>query len=83
MSIITDKQVKCNRPDIIIHNSKKRVFMRISLTIPVCTHIFRKVSAIMRKNRELDIELRKYWNLAEIKTVPIVYGALGTIRGSI
>ena len=78
MSIITDKKVMCNRPDILIHDSQARTCLIIDVAIPVCTNIVRKVAEKLTKYRELEIELQKCWNLKEVKTVPVVCGALGT-----
>ena len=83
MSIITDKKVMCNRPDILIHDSQARTCLIIDVAIPVCTNIVRKVAEKLTKYRELEIELQKCWNLKEVKTVPVVCGALGTVGNSI
>jgi len=83
MSIITDKKVMCNKPDILIHDSLLRTCLIIDVAIPVCTNIVRKVAEKLTKYRELEIELQKCWNLTEIKTVPVVCGALGTVGTSI
>ena len=55
----------------------------IDVAIPVCTNIVRKEAENLTKYRELEIELQKCWNLTEIKTVPVVYGTLGTVVISI
>ena len=41
-AIPTDKKVKCNRPDITIHDRKKRECYLVDVTIPVCTNILKK-----------------------------------------
>ena len=83
MAIITDKKVKCNIPDILIHDSNTRSCQIIDVAIPVCTNIVRKNAEKITKYRELGIELQKCWNLTEVKTIPVICGALGTVGGNI
>ena len=83
MAIITDKKVKCNIPDILIHDSNTRSCQIIDVAVPVCTNIVRKNAEKITKYRELGIELQKCWNLTEVKIIPVVCGALGTVGGNI
>ena len=82
MAIITDKKVKCNVPDILIHDSDTRSCQIIDVAIPVCTNIVRKTAEKITKYRELEIELQKCWNLTSVKTIPVICGALGTAGGN-
>ena len=83
MPIITDKKVKCNVPDILIHDTNSRTCVIIDVAIPVCTNIVRKTAEKLTKYRELEIELQKCWNLTSVKTIPVICGALGTVGGNI
>ena len=76
--IITDKKVKCNCPDILIHDSKNKSCQIIDVAIPACTNVVKKIAEKITKYKELEIELKKCWNLQEIRTIPVVCGALGT-----
>ena len=67
MAITTDKKVKCNIPDIIIHDSNTRSYQSIDVAIPICTNIVSKNAEKITKYRELGIELQKCWNLTEVK----------------
>ena len=78
-SIITDKKVKCNRPDITIHDTKKRECIFVDVSVPVCINVLRKEAEKITKYRDLEIEVQKCWNLRKTKTIPIVIGALGTV----
>ena len=78
-SLLTDKKVKCNRPDITIHNKKNRECYLVDVSIPVCNNVLRKEAEKITKYRDLEIEIQKCWNLRKIKTIPIIVGALGTV----
>ena len=78
MEIITDKRVKCNRPDIVIYDENLRKCTLIDVAVPTCTNVVKKVAEKLCKYKDLEIEIQKLWNLKEVKTVPIVVGALGT-----
>ena len=82
LPIITDKKVMSNRPDILIHDSKNKSCQIIDVAIPACTNIVKKIAEKITKYKELEIELKKCWNLQEIKTIPVVCGALGTVTSN-
>ena len=66
-AIPTDKKVKCNRPDITIHDRKKRECYLVDVTIPVCTNILKKEAEKIIKYRDLEIEIQKCWNLKKLR----------------
>ena len=77
--IQTDKKVKSNRPDITIHDTKKKSCIFIDVAIPICTNVTKKEAEKIVKYRDLEIEVQKCWDLKEVQTVPIIIGALGTV----
>ena len=77
--IITDKKVKHNRPDITVHDTKKRTCLFIDIAIPVCKNVVSKTAEKIIKYRDLEIETQKCWDLKKVRTVPIIIGALGTV----
>ena len=74
--IITDKKVKSNRPDITVHDTKKRTCAFIDISVPVCRNVVRKEAEKIVKYRDLEIETQKCWNLSKVRTIPVVIGAL-------
>ena len=82
-AILTDKKVKCNRPDITIHDTEKRECIFVDMAVPVCVNVIRKEAEKITKYRDLEIEVQKCWNLRKVRTVPIVIGALGTVSKGI
>ena len=81
--IITDKKVKSNRPDITIHYILNRTCSFIDIALLVCMNVVRKEVEKIVKYRDLEIETKKYWNLSNVRTIPVVIGALGTVYGGI
>ena len=57
--------------------------MIIDVAIPVCQNIVKKEAEKITKYRDLEIELKKCWELKRIQTIPIVVGALGSVTESI
>ena len=53
MSIITDKKVKCNRPDIVVHNSNTRECTIIDVAVPTCNNVVKKIAEKLCKYQEL------------------------------
>ena len=78
-SLITEKKVGANRPDITIHDREANVAILIDSSVPHDTNIVEKTAEKLTKYRDLEIELKKCWKLKSIKTVPIIVGALGTV----
>ena len=79
VAILTDKKVKCNRPDITVHDTKKRTCLFIDISVPACHNVVRKEADKIVKYRDLEIEVQKCWNLSKVRTIPVVIGALGTV----
>ena len=78
MPIVTDKKVKCNRPDIVIHDTEKRECTIIDVAVPACTNVVVKTADKLCKYKDLEIEIQKMWNLTKVRMIPIIVGALGT-----
>ena len=57
--------------------------MIIDVAIPVCQNIVKKEAEKITKYRDLEIELKKFWELKRVQTIPIVVGALGSVTESI
>ena len=79
MAIITDKRVGHNRPDLVIHDTKKRNCLFIDVSIPNCYNVVSKEAEKITKYRDLEVEVQKCWNLKNVRTIPVVIGALGSV----
>ena len=77
MPIHTDRTIAANRPNIVLKN-KDKTCLFIDITIPLDTN------SSVKKNHGnayqiLEIEVERTWGL-KTTTVPVVMGALGTIK---
>ena len=57
VAIPTDKNVKCNMPDINIDNKKKRTFVFIDVAVQACRNVVRKEAEKIVKYQYLEIEV--------------------------
>lgn len=78
MAVHTDKEIKANRPDIIVKDFKNSTCLLIDISVPndknVSTKYFEKIS----KYKDLQIEVERMWKLKS-KIIPVTVGALGLV----
>ena len=79
MPINTDKEIKANRPDIIIKDGKNKNCLMIDMTVPSERNVSIKEAEKISKYKDLEIEVTKMWKM-KTNTVPVVIGALGLIK---
>jgi hypothetical protein len=78
-TIITDKTLHCNRPDITLHDKiNKQVFL-IDIAIPNTHNISNTYTEKISKYTDLAIELKTQWKVTSVKTVPIIISSTGVI----
>ena len=75
----TDRHVGANRPDIIIKDKVNSTCKLIDMTVPCDKNVSIKEMEKKRKYQDLEIEIQRMWKM-KTKVIPIVIGALGTIR---
>ena len=81
--LLTDKIMKSNKPDIMIWNTMEQTAQLIDVT---AQHYYNAVSATankITKYKDMQIEIKKFWNLKIVAIVPFVIGALGSACNSI
>ena len=76
--ISTDRQIACNRPDIIIKDVEKRKVLIIDISCPCDTNVRKKELEKIAKYGELKVELQKMWGM-EGEVLPIIVGGLGAV----
>ena len=79
MPINTDREIKANRPDIVIKNRKENLCTLIDVSIPSENNTSVKVAEKISKYRDLELEINRMWGMKTV-VVPIVIGALGHIK---
>lgn len=74
-TILTDRTIQHNRPDItLIDKTNKNTFL-IDLAIPNDTNTYTKEQEKIAKYTPLAIEVKELWNQQEVQIVPIVISA--------
>ena len=79
MPIHTDRTMAANRPDIVLKNKKDKTCLLIHMTIPLDTNTSVKTTEKLTKCKDLEIEVERMCG-PKTTTVPVVMGALGTIK---
>ena len=79
MPVNTDKEIKANRPDIIIKDKREKTCIMIDMSIPSERNVSIKEAEKLSKYKDLEIEVTKMWEM-KTSTVPIVIGALGLVK---
>ena len=79
MRIQTDREIKANRPDIVIKNKQEKSCLIIDMSIPTEKNTSVKVTEKLSKYKDLEIEIERMWGM-KATTIPVVIGALGLIK---
>lgn len=79
MPIQTDKEIKANRPDIVVKDKKERTCLLIDMSIPTERNTSLKTMEKLTKYKDLEIEIEKTWGM-KTTTVPVIIGALGLVK---
>ena len=79
MPIHTDREIKANRPDIIIKHKTKKECILIDMAIPSEHNTSVKVTEKLSKYKDLEIEINRIWG-TKTTTIPVVIGALGLVK---
>ena len=79
MPIHTDRTIAANRPDIVLKNKKDKICLPVDMTVSLDTNTSVKATQKFTKYKDLEMEVERMWGL-KTTTVPVVMGALGTIK---
>ena len=63
----------------MLKNKKDKTYLLIDMTIPLDSNTSVKTTEKLNKYKDLEIEVERMWGL-KTTTVPVVMGALGTIK---
>ena len=78
MPIHTDREIKANRPDIIVKDKVQKQCYFIHITVSSEQNISAKVEKLS-KYEDLEIEITRMWGM-KILIILVVFGALGLIK---
>jgi len=79
-TVKTDKEVTCNRPDIIIWDKENRKIQLIDVAIPNSSNLQSTYEEKINKYRQLSQQMKNVWKAEKIDTIPIVISSTGLIH---
>ena len=82
-SVLIDKTVAHNTPDIVLVNRRSKVVYFIDIAIPNTTNMNITHAEKIRKYTDLAIEVKEQWKLSKIYTLPVIIFATGVVHKSI
>jgi hypothetical protein len=81
-AVHTDREVKANRPDIIIKSQKEKTCTLIDVARPADRNVVQKEAEKKLKYTNLCIERQRMWNL-KCTIIPVIIGATGIVTRSL
>ena len=78
-SIQTDHPVEANRPDIVVLEKTSRKCLLFDIACPFDTRVANKEKEKIEKYQDLRRELQRIWKFSDVKIIPVIIGALGTL----
>lgn len=82
-TIVTDKTIHFNRPDITVHDKINKTVYLIDIAIPNSHNIQSTISEKLSKYQDLAIEIKTQWRAQTVHIVPIVLSTTGIIPKSL
>ena len=79
MPIQTDREIKANRPDIIVKDKKQRTCQLIEISVHTERNTSIKMTEKLSKYKDLEIEIERMWGMTTM-TIPVIIGALGLVK---
>ena len=81
-AVYTDREVRANRPDIIIKNKKEKTCTLIDVAIPTYRNVVQMEAEKKLKYESLSIKTQLTWNLKRT-IIPVITGATGIVTRSL
>ena len=79
MPISTDREIKANKPDIVIKDKKEKKCWLLDISTPSDRNVAVKEVEKLSKYKDLEIEINRMWGM-KTTVIPIIIGNLGLIR---
>ena len=83
INVQCDHVIEARRPDIILVDKENKVCTIIDVAVPGDIRVGEKETEKVEKYQDLKREIAKIWKMKEVKVVPIVVGALGSVSRSL
>lgn len=78
-TILTDKTVYHNRPDITFYDKANKTVYLIDIAVPNTHNLTTTHTEKVTKYTDLAVEIKSQWRVQNVKTVPIVISSTGVI----
>ncbi|XP_060524507.1 uncharacterized protein LOC132700928 [Cylas formicarius] len=78
--IITDRQVRHNRPDIVVLDKKKKEGFLIEVSIPLDENVAKVRTDKITKYQDLAHKRKSTYHLAKVSIIPIIISANGIVE---
>jgi hypothetical protein len=76
-SLITDKTIHNNRPDITLIDKLSKTVYFIDIAIPNNHNLHEKYAEKLAKYSELSTEIKDLWKMDTVATIPLPYQQMG------
>ena len=78
-SVITDRTISANRPDIVLTDKSKKHTLLIDIAIPNTHRLQQSHTEKLNKYSELAEEIKKMWQQDKVSIIPIIVSSTGVI----
>ncbi|XP_044757776.1 uncharacterized protein LOC123315935 [Coccinella septempunctata] len=79
-TMVTDRPVANNRPDIVLLNKREKSCVIIDITVPSDDNISRAYTEKLTKYFDLSFELKEMYRLKKISIIPLVMSVNGLVE---
>ncbi len=78
-TVLTDQTVVNNRPDIIVVDKLMKKATLVEVSVPNNNNLREKNAEKIAKYRELEGQIRRQWQMREVRTVPVIISSTGVV----
>ena len=71
MPVLTDRDIKANRPGIVVKDKKEKRCMFIDIAVSSESNTLAKFTEKLSKYKDLEIEVSRMWDM-KTETIPVV-----------
>ena len=82
-SIITDRTIHNNRPDIVLKDQLTKTTYLIDIAVPNTHNVQKTIQEKFQKYSDLRAEILRIWNMESVYIVPVVMSSTGVIPFSL
>ena len=79
INIQLDNMIEARRPDLIVIDKKEQKGIIVDIAVPADIRVEEKEKEKVEKDQDLKRKIRRLWKLRNVKIVPVVIGALGSV----